>query len=32
MHSRGCGICDDGGRREGENVNNYLNPMNPYQM
>lgn len=32
MHSRVCEICDDGGRREGENVNNYLNPMNPYQM
>ena len=32
MHSRGCEICDDGDRREGENVNNYLNPMNPYQM
>lgn len=32
MHSRVCEICDDGDRREGENVNNYLNPMNPYQM
>ena len=32
MHSRVCEICDDGCRREGENVNNYLNPMNPYQM
>ena len=32
MHSRDCEICDDGDRREGENVNNYLNPMNPYQM
>ena len=32
MHARVCEICDDGDRREGENVNNYLNPMNPYQM
>ena len=32
MHSRVCEICDYGDRREGENVNNYLNPMNPYQM
>ena len=32
MHSRVCEICDDGCRREGDNVNNFLNPMNPYQM
>lgn len=32
MHSLVCEICDDGGIREGDNVNNYLNPINPYQM
>lgn len=32
MHSRVCRICDHIGRREGKSVNNFLNPMNPYQM
>ena len=32
MHTCISEICDDGYRREGEKVNNYLNPMNPYQM
>lgn len=32
MHSRFSVICDTYSRQEGENVNNFLNPMNPYQM
>ena len=32
MHSRVCEICDDRCRREDVSVNNFLNPMNPYQM